>query len=145
MHKMDFIWRQRSGVRSTTTISLPVNSGRARALKADPNDHFALLLAFGRDCAGAVSVIDPAPLTEPTIDIGDPMAVAALTSRASLSGIQPKLLAVREGRGYRPVRRDESSTFIAKLPSGALRDIVENEYLTTTACRTLLPDDAIVT
>jgi len=121
-----------------------LRNAQARALKADPNDHFALLLAFGRDCAGAVSVIDPAPLTEPTIDIGDPMAVAALTSRASLSGIQPKLLAVREGRGYRPVRRDESSTFIAKLPSGALRDIVENEYLTTKACRALLPDDAIV-
>jgi hypothetical protein len=26
-------------------------------------------------------------------------------------------LAVKEGRGYRPARRDETSIFIAKLPS----------------------------
>src|SRR5438132_8834993 len=116
-----------------------LRDAQARALKADPGNRFALLLAFGHDCAGAVSVIDPAPLTEPSIDIGDPMAVAALTSRASLSGIQPKLLAVREGRGYRPARRDESPTFISKLPSCALRDIVENEYITTKAFRAWLP------
>ncbi len=121
-----------------------LRDAQTRALKVDAGNRFALLLAFGRDCAGAVSVIDPAPLAEPAIDIGDPIAAAALTSRASLSGIQPKLLAVREGRRYRPARRDETSTFIAKLPAGALRDIVENEYLTTIACRALLPDDDIV-
>jgi serine/threonine-protein kinase HipA len=121
-----------------------LRNAQARALQVDPNNRFALLLAFGRDCAGAVSVIDPAPLGEPSIDAGDPAAMAALTSRASLSGIQPKILAVREDRHYRPVRLNETSTFIAKLPSGALRDIVENEYLTTMACRALLPDDEIV-
>jgi serine/threonine-protein kinase HipA len=121
-----------------------LRDAQARALKVDPSNRFALLLAFGRDCAGAVSVIDPAPLAEPTIGIGDPMAVAALASRASLSGIQPKILAVKENQNYRPARPDETSTFIAKLPSGALRDIVENEYLTTIACRALLPDDEIV-
>ena len=121
-----------------------LRNAQARALKVDPNNRFALLLAFGRDCAGAVSIVDPAPVAEPAIDIGDPTANAALTSRASLSGIQPKLLAVREGRRFRPARRDEISTFIAKLPSGALRDIVQNEYLTTIACRALLPDDEIV-
>src|SRR5438132_618724 len=121
-----------------------LRNAQARALKVDPGNRFALLLAFGHDCAGAVSVIDPAPLAEPTIDIGDPMAVAALTSRASLSGIQPKILAVKEDQNYRPARLTETSTFIAKLPSSALRDIVENEYLTTIACRALLPDDEIV-
>ena len=121
-----------------------LRNAQARALKVDADNRFALLLAYGRDCAGAVSVIDPAPVAEPAIDVGDPNATAAIASRASLSGIQPKLLAVREGRRFRPARRDETSTFIAKLPSGALHDIVENEYLTTTACRALLPDDEIV-
>jgi serine/threonine-protein kinase HipA len=121
-----------------------LRNAQARALKVDPGNRFALLLAFGHDCAGAVSIIDPAPIAEPAIDAGDPTSVAALTSRASLSGIQPKLLAVKDGETFRPARSDETSTFIAKLPSGALRDIVENEYLTTVACRTLLPDDAIV-
>jgi serine/threonine-protein kinase HipA len=117
---------------------------QARALKVDPNNRFALLLAFGRDCAGAVFVIDPAPTVEPAIDMGDPMAAAALTSRASLSGIQPKLFVVKEGRHYRPARPDETSTHVAKLPSGTLTDIVENEYLTTAACRALLSDDESV-
>jgi serine/threonine-protein kinase HipA len=121
-----------------------LRNAQARALRVDPDNRFALLLAFGHDCAGAVSIIDPAPLAEPAIDLGDPLAVAALSSRASLSGIQPKLLAVKEGRRYRPARRDETSMFIAKLPAGALRDIVQNEYLTTVACRALLPDDEIV-
>src|SRR5437588_8315445 len=87
-----------------------LRNAQARALKVDAGNRFALLLAFGRDCAGAVSVIDPAPVAEPTIDMADPAAAAALTSRASLSGIQPKLLAVAEGKGYRAARRDETST-----------------------------------
>src|ERR1700680_2411815 len=60
-----------------------LRNAQARALKIDPNNRFALLLAFGRDCAGAVSIIDPAPLAEPVIDIGDPMAVARLARRGA--------------------------------------------------------------
>jgi serine/threonine-protein kinase HipA len=120
-----------------------LRNAQARGLKVNPDNRFALLLAFGHDCAGTVSVIDPAPTMAPSIDAGDPTTMAALTSRASLSGIQPKLLAVKDGRSYRPARRDETSTFIAKLPSGPLRNIVENEFLTTAACRALLPGDEI--
>jgi len=121
-----------------------LRNAQARALKIEADNRFALLLAFGHDCAGAVSIIDPAPVREPSVDFDDPVTAAALTSRGSLSGVQPKLLAVREGRGYRPATRDEISTHIAKLPSGALRDLVENEFLTTQAVRTLLPDDDVV-
>ena len=121
-----------------------LRNAQARALKIDPSNRFALLLAFGHDCAGAVSVIDPAPPKEPLLDMDDPATAAALGSRGSLSGVQPKVLAVRDGRKFRPARRDETSTYIAKLPSGPLRDLVENELLTTIAARTLLPDDKIV-
>ncbi len=121
-----------------------LRNAQARALKTDPNNRFELLLAFGHDCAGAVSVVDPAPVKEPMLETDDPTAAAALGSRGSLSGVQPKLLAVKDGNKYRPARRDETSQFIAKLPSGALRDIVENEYLTTVAVRALLPDDSTV-
>lgn len=121
-----------------------LRNAQARALRIDPRNRFALLLAFGHDCAGAVSVIDPMPVVEPAVDLDDPTAAAALVSRSSLSGVQAKLLAVQSGRRFRPARRDETATFIAKLPSGTLRDIVENEYLTTVACRALLPDDQIV-
>jgi serine/threonine-protein kinase HipA len=121
-----------------------LRNAQACALKVDPANRFALLLAFGHDCAGAVSVIDPAPPGPISIDTGDAVTNAALASRASLSGIQPKLLAVKDGRRFRPARGDELSTYIAKRPSGTLRDIVENEYLTTIANAALLPDDVIV-
>jgi serine/threonine-protein kinase HipA len=120
-----------------------LRNAQARAMKIATDNRFALLLAFGHDCAGAVKVIDPAPGGEPLIDLGDPTAAAALTSRSSLSGVQPKLLAVQDGKHFRPARRDETSMFIAKLP-GAIRDIVESEYLTTIANRALLPGDEIV-
>ncbi len=120
-----------------------LRDAQARALKIDRNNRFALLLAFGHDCAGAVSIVDPEPAGEPIVDLDDPTATAALASRSSLSGIQPKLLAVQEDRYVRPARRDEVATIIAKLP-GAIPDIVENEFLTTTANRALLPDDETV-
>jgi len=120
-----------------------LRNAQARALKVDTGNRFALLLAFGHDCAGAVSVIDPAPLGKLSIDTGDAVANAALASRASLSGIQPKLLAIQDGKRFRPARGDEISTYIAKRPSGTLRDIVENEFLTTVANAALLPDDVI--
>src|ERR1700720_4243182 len=51
-----------------------LRNAQARALKVDPSNRFALLLAFGKDCAGAVSVIDPAPAVEPAVDSNDPIA-----------------------------------------------------------------------
>lgn len=121
-----------------------LRNAQARALKTDPGNRFALLLAFGHDCAGAVSIADPAPIREPVIDIDDAATAAALVSRGSLSGVQPKLLAVKDGRHFRPARHNETANYIAKLPSGALRDLVENEFLTIHASRALLPDDRLV-
>ncbi len=107
---------------------------------------FELLLAFGFDCAGAVSVIDPEPskLTQAMLDIDDPKEMAVLTSRASLSGVQPKLTVIEENGIFRPTRIDELSTYIAKFPSANHPDLIENEYLTSQAFKALLPDDDIV-
>ncbi len=105
-----------------------------------------LLLAFGFDCAGAVSIIDPEPsdLSEVMLDMNDPKEMAVLTSRASLSGVQPKLAVIEENGIYRPARIDELSTHIAKFPSAGHSDLTLNEYLTTLAFKALLPDDEIV-
>jgi len=107
---------------------------------------FELLLAFGFDCAGAVSVVDPEPskLTKTMLDIDDAKEMAVLTSRASLSGVQPKLAVVKEKGIFRPTRIDELSTYIAKFPSSNHPDLIENEYLTSKAFKALLPDDDIV-
>lgn len=119
-----------------------LRNAQARALGVRPDDRFALLLAFGRDCAGAVSIIDPDPVHDLELDPADVQSVAALTSRASLSGIQPKLTVVKGARGYRPARPDELSTYIAKLP-GQVPDLVELEWLTTEATRKLLPEEPV--
>jgi len=119
-------------------------NAQARALGVDLRNRFALLLGFGHDLAGAVSVEDPEPPKRTPLDHADDATVAALLGRASLSGIQRKLLVVQEGRTYRPVGPDELSTHIAKLPSGNLADLIAVEYLTTLAARALLPGDDVV-
>lgn len=116
-------------------------NAQARALGVPPSDRFALLLAYGSDCAGAVSVHDPDPVRDVRIDLGDEHEVAALASRASLSGVQPKVLAVVGPSGLRPARRDEASTHIVKLPSENHPDIVPLEWISTAAYRTLLPGE----
>ncbi len=121
-----------------------LRNAQARALRVAPENRFALLLAFGRDCAGAVSVVDPEPEEDLRLDPDDRKSIAALTSRASLSGIQPKLLVVKDSQGYRPARDGEISTHLAKLPSGQLPDIIELEWLTTQAVKKLLPEEPIV-
>ena len=105
-----------------------------------------LLLAFGLDCAGAVSVVDPEqePLHLSTQDQKNPQNLAVFHSRASLSGIQPKLTLVKEGNTFRPAQQGEVSTYIAKLPSETVADIVHNEWLTLIACQALLPEDSFV-
>lgn len=117
---------------------------QARALGIDPGNRFALLLGFGHDLAGAVSVEDPEPAERRSVDHADEATVAALLGRASLSGIQRKVLVVWDGESYRPVGPEEISTHIAKLASGNLTNLLELEYLTTRAVAALLPDDDVV-
>ncbi len=119
-------------------------NAQARALGIDPGNRFALLLGFGYDLAGAVSVIDPEPREHHHLDHADEATIAAMMGRASLSGIQRKLLLVKDGKEYRPVRPNELSTHIAKLTSGNLQNLIELEYLTTLAVRKFLPDDDVV-
>ena len=107
---------------------------------------FALLLAFGFDCAGAVSIVDPEPslLSEAMLDVDDPKEMAVFTSRASLSGVQPKLAIIKKGSRYRPASINELSSHIAKFPSAGHPNLVENEYVSTLAFKALLPDDETV-
>ena len=44
---------------------------------------------------------------------------------------------------FRPVKRGERATYVAKLPSPALPDILGLEYITTQACAALLKEDAV--
>jgi len=122
-----------------------LEDAQTRLLGKRQASRFELLLAFGQDCAGAVSIQDPSPaaLDQSKMDIKDPKQVALLKGRASLSGIQPKYTLVVENGKFRPARGGETSTHIAKFPSLDHKDLVMNEYLTMQAFTALLPDDQV--
>ena len=119
-------------------------NAQARALGVDTSKRFALLLGFGYDLAGAVSIIDPDAEAHHPLDHTDEATLAVLLGRASLSGVQRKILVVKDGKQFRPVGQNEISTHIAKLTSGNLSELLELEYLTTKAVQALLPDDEVV-
>lgn len=121
-----------------------LEEAQTRLLAKRRASRFELLLAFGQDCAGAVSVIDPEPQERSTIKPDNPMDMAVMAGRASLSGIQPKLALIEKDGKFRPARAKELSTHIGKFPSPHHEDLTANEYLTTMAFKALLPDDNIV-
>ncbi|MEI6805654.1 MAG: HipA domain-containing protein, partial [Myxococcaceae bacterium] len=104
---------------------------------------FELLLAFGQDCAGAVSVVDPEPerLSEVFLNKHDPKEMSLMSSRASLSGIQPKIMLVEKDGKFTPAKINELSTHIAKFRSQGHSNLLLNEYITMKAFEKLLPDD----
>ena len=120
-----------------------LKNAQMRALGLRGEDRFALLLAFGSDLAGAVSLRDPKPTGAMILDHMDPKNIAALAARASLSGVQPKLGAIKEGHQFRSAKQGESAGYIAKLPSNILPDILDLEFITMQACSTLLPHDTV--
>ena len=117
---------------------------QAKALGVNPNNRFSLLLGFGEDLAGAVSIVDPEPTEQKHLKHLDDITSAALNVRASLSGIQRKLLIKKENEIYRPVLSGELSTHIGKFASGNLQELLEIEYLSLLASKKLLPKDDIV-
>lgn len=123
-----------------------LEQAQSRLLGKRTTSRFELLLAFGFDCAGAVSIIDPEPssLSEAMLDIDDKKEMNLLTSRASLSGVQPKLAMIDDNGVLRPARINELSTHIAKFISPGHPDLIENEYLTSLAFKALIPEDDIV-
>ncbi len=123
-----------------------LETAQRRLLGKRTASRFELLLAFGNDCAGAVSIIDPEPaqLHTDKIEKSDQANLAIMQNRASLSGIQPKLLLIKEKQKFRLAQLGEISTHIAKLPSLNISDIVYNEWLTLHACQALLPNDDFV-
>ncbi|MCH2226584.1 MAG: HipA domain-containing protein [Candidatus Caenarcaniphilales bacterium] len=115
---------------------------QAKALGINESERFKLLLAFGFDLIGAVSIEDPKPDYKVKIDNADCFQKATLTPRASISGVQSKLLIVKDTHRYRPANFGEVSTHIAKL-AGNLDSIIENEFLTMKITAILLDKDKV--
>jgi serine/threonine-protein kinase HipA len=99
---------------------------QARALGIRENDRFKLLMAFGYDLIGAVTVVDPDPQYQIHLDKNDYV----------------KILVTLGENGFVPVNLGEVSTYIAKL-KGKYPLILENEYLCMKVTEILLRPDEI--
>lgn len=119
-------------------------SAHTRLLGKRTASRFELLLAFGFDCIGAVSIVDPEPSEISDLLLSDPRELLLLTSKASLSGVQAKLALVKKKGKFFPSSNKEISTHIAKFSSADFPDLIENEFLCTLAFKNLLPREDIV-
>lgn len=117
-------------------------NAQAKALGVKVTDRLSLLLGFGHDCIGAVSIIDPEEV-KIKISSTNKENLAALTSRASLSGIQPKVFLVKDQKNIRVAQYGERSTHIGKLDLGMIPNLVDIEYLSLKMMSSLLPTEPI--
>lgn len=112
---------------------------QARTAEIEIEDDLGLLLEYGADCIGALSVHDTEP-SKPTPDLArlDQLTRAAVQSKRTLSGVQPKILVTRRNNRYHPAAQDEAAPYIAKFPSDDVPDLVTNEDISLKATRLLL-------
>jgi len=97
---------------------------QARIAHVVEDDDFGLLLRYGADCIGAISLrptLDAAPTPEITELITSP--------GRTVSGVQKKLLVVRDGDAFRPATADGLAPYIAKFNSERISTLVRNEAL----------------
>lgn len=116
-----------------------LRSRQARTAEIDVEDDFGILLAYGSDCIGAVSVHDP---DERRLEIDgarlDPLTYAGVMANRTISGVQPKLLATKDGKKFMPAGATGGAEYIAKFPTDDLPDLVLNEDISLSALRILL-------
>jgi len=98
---------------------------QARSAHIVEDDDLGLLLRYGADCIGAVSVRLPDGDVRP-LEIADATASPGRT----VSGVQRKLLVTRDDKGrFVPASASGSAPFIAKFNSERIASLVRNEAL----------------
>lgn len=89
------------------------------------SNNFGLLLRFGADCIGAVSVRDKNGAAQNL----PPVKEATANPGRTISGVQRKLLVVEEGDHFAPAAATGPAPYIAKFNSERLDSLVRNEPL----------------
>ncbi len=123
-------------------------------LGISPDNDFALLQAIGGECAGALSLVDPArPPVDPddfgyeeltdqrlqdvVADDAIPLLIGGTTTRLSLAGAQDKLpVALLDGKLHLPLNT-APSTHILKLPNPRYPHLPANEAFSLGLARRL--------
>jgi serine/threonine-protein kinase HipA len=96
---------------------------QARVAHIAEEDDFGLLLRYGADCIGAVGIKSSLVLPNVT-----PVAEAANPGR-TISGVQRKLLVVKDGNTFRPADPTGLAPYIAKFNSRDIPTLIRNEAL----------------
>ncbi|MBZ6078463.1 type II toxin-antitoxin system HipA family toxin [Microvirga puerhi] len=99
---------------------------QARVAHVVEEDDLGLLLRYGADCIGAVSVKPPKGSEPPTA-----ITEATASPGRTVSGIQKKLLVSRAGpkKPFQPAAADGIAPYIAKFNSERIATLVRNEAL----------------
>jgi serine/threonine-protein kinase HipA len=96
---------------------------QARNAQIDQEDDFGLLLRYGADCIGAVSLVGRGSFLAPTA------TQLAENPNRTISGVQRKLLVVNEQGAFGPAGPTGPAPYIAKLNEDVLPNLVRNEAL----------------
>jgi serine/threonine-protein kinase HipA len=101
---------------------------QARTAHIAEEDDFGLLLRYGADCIGAVGV---RRLAGDEGEDVEPAAEVTASPGRTVSGVQRKLLVVKEGNRFTPAGADGFAPYIAKFNSEreAVQSLVRNEAL----------------
>lgn len=121
---------------------------QARAGDVPKEDDFGLLLRYGDDCIGAISVrpIDKPEneaRKEPKTPSGNDLADAATIDGRTVSGVQIKLLAWHDGNQFQPATEDSPATYIAKYAPLNEPTLLRNELLSLTLAREILGPEEV--
>ena len=117
---------------------------QARTAEIAAEDDFGILLAFGADCIGAISVHESEERPKTTNERQlDELTAAAVAGKRTISGVQPKLLVAKGEAGFLPAKAVGTAPYIAKFPSDDIPSIVANEALALKAARLLLGRDQV--
>jgi serine/threonine-protein kinase HipA len=101
---------------------------QARVGHLDEEDDFGLLFRYGADCIGAVGVRPP---EGSETGAAEPITEVTASPGRTISGIQRKLLVVKDGKSFAPAGPTGLAPYIAKFNSEHERvgSLVRNEQL----------------
>lgn len=110
---------------------------QARAGHVDQQDDFGLLIRYGADCIGAISIVpDAAESNDISISndgMGDPPG-----GRRTVSGVQEKVLAWKTEGSFKAATRDSPATHIAKFAPQHHPELLRNELHTLALAQEIL-------
>lgn len=117
-----------------------LRQNQAVAAHVSEQDDFGLLLRFGKDCIGAVGVGRPDGVSDADLP---PIPEDQANAGRTVSGVQRKLLVVKDKGGFAPAGEQGNAPYIAKFNSERIDTLVRNEGLSLRWSAALLGEDEV--